>query len=99
MTIAIDFDDTFTRDPDLWSRFVVMCQNRGYKPIMVTMRFPTQHGGMEDAIELFGAVNVYFTGHHLKKPFMELHNIHVDVWIDDTPESIPNLVEVNGIFV
>jgi len=99
MTIAIDFDDTFTKDPALWRGFVIMCRNRGHNPIMVTMRYPTQHGGMEDAIELFEAVNVYFTGHHLKKPFMERLNIHVDVWIDDMPETIPTPSEMHGIIL
>ena len=99
MTIAIDFDDTFTRDPALWRGFVMMCKNKGHKPIMVTMRYSTQHGGMEDAIELFGAENVYFTGHFLKKNFMERQNIHVDIWIDDMPETIPTPPAHPGIIL
>jgi hypothetical protein len=97
MTIAIDHDDTFSADPHLFLHFIASARLRGHRVIMVTMRYPNQTGGMEEAIQCFDKSDIFFTGHNLKKPFMERQNIHVDIWIDDTPESIPNLVETNGI--
>lgn len=38
LTIGLDYDGTFTADPDLWRQFVSDCQRRGHSVICVTAR-------------------------------------------------------------
>lgn len=88
MTIAIDFDGTFTQDPTLWANFIITARKRGHRVIMVTARFPDMTSGMEFAFEVFGRESVFFTGNCLKGLYMERKGISVDVWIDDMPQTI-----------
>jgi hypothetical protein len=92
MILALDFDDTYTRDEILWAAFVNKATMRGHSVTFVTSR----HSGydnkdIEQACQLLGIDVVYCEGQPKKKHF------RADVWIDDCPEAIP-LME-NGIFV
>ena len=40
MKIALDYDDTYTQDPELWLRFVKDALERNHDVRVVTMRFP-----------------------------------------------------------
>jgi hypothetical protein len=88
MTISIDFDDTWSKDPQAWATVASVLMGRGHKVVMCTNRLPQQAGGMDDAIKRLGVENVHFAGHQLKRNYMESKNIHVDVWIDDNPSMI-----------
>ena len=39
MLIALDYDDTFTRDPEGWLNFAKLMKSRGHEIIGVTMRY------------------------------------------------------------
>jgi hypothetical protein len=80
--IALDYDDTFTRDPELWSAFVKMAQTRGHEVMIVTMRDPREPVAEDMPCE------VIYTGHKAKKKFLERWDITIDVWIDDSPHWI-----------
>ena len=41
-TIGLDYDGTYTVDPDLWLRFVRQAKDRGHEVICVTMRYPEE---------------------------------------------------------
>lgn len=91
MNIALDFDDTFTRDPDFWLKFVLLCRNHGHRIYCVTAR--DTNGSEEVFRELgqyIGEENCFFTGMKAKRSFMWRQGIIIDVWIDDNPGAITN---------
>ena len=82
MIISLDYDETITKDVGLWSQFVRTARTRGHTVHIVTMRYPH-----EPVAHDFGC-RVFYTSRQLKKPFMYRQDIHVDVWIDDSPDMI-----------
>lgn len=87
MNISLDFDDTFTRDPNGWLSFVQLFRSRGHKVYCVTMRYPEE--GQEVMEWLSEKVDhIYFTSRQAKKPFMYAAGIDIHVWIDDNPSFI-----------
>lgn len=85
MLISLDYDSTYTVDPDLWLAFVKSCRERGHEVICVTMRH-----AWDDGLDprLTALVKVLFTGHEQKRAFCARQNIYPQVWIDDMPEYI-----------
>ena len=85
MTIAIDFDNTWTADVALWRAFAADAKKRGHDVIIVTAR-----SCYTDDMDRYFAWEVpsYFTNGELKRHYMEALDIAVDVWIDDVPGSI-----------
>lgn len=91
MNISIDFDDTYTRDPELWDLFVELAQSRGHTVYCVTARGDRGEDRYEvvDSIgQLIGADNCIFTDGKAKRKFCFDQNISIDVWCDDMPEAI-----------
>lgn len=87
MLIALDFDDTFTRDPELWTSFVRFAQKRGHTVICVTMRHEAEGAAVVSA--LGGLVSrIVFTGRLAKREFCAKQGITPSVWIDDEPMFI-----------
>lgn len=88
MNIALDFDDTYTRDPELWDSFVRNAQDRGHEVWCVTMR----DGSRQEVIDTIGALvgkdHCIFTAQQAKAPFMWELGIRIDVWIDDSPQYV-----------
>ena len=82
MKIALDYDGTFTEDPQLWLWFIDKCQLRGHEIFVVTFR------GDDTPIDHRLPVHVYYTAARPKRKHMENLGIKVDVWIDDHPELI-----------
>ena len=87
MLIALDFDDTYTLDPDLWNTFILNALEQDHEVIIVTMRYEHEGKMIRQAIGHF-KLHIIFTGRKAKKPFLEKLMIYPDVWIDDCPEYI-----------
>lgn len=86
MIISMDYDDTFTRDPAMWRRFIADAHAQGHQVLCVTMRHEHERpplGGEPDI-----PCRVYCTGRAQKRAFMYGQGVHVNVWIDDMPEAI-----------
>ena len=90
-TIAMDFDDTFTADPQLWSRFIKDAKERGHRFYCVTAR--------RDSAENIELINQWFDKYECQMPIvfanlaskvatMEKRGIKVDIWIDDAPFAL-----------
>lgn len=79
MTIALDFDGTFTADEAFWAAFVQLAQAHGHKVIGVTQRRNTEEN--REIVQM--PVPVYFTDLAPKWWAMEQRGVKVDVWIDD----------------
>jgi hypothetical protein len=93
MRIALDFDDTVTRDPDLWMTFVVRALGRGHDVRIVTFR----NNDMDNAdIDQWreGKIPVFYTGGVTKRLYCMTQGWFPHVWIDDMPEII---VEFNDL--
>jgi hypothetical protein len=91
MNISIDFDDTYTRDPDLWNLIVLMFQERGHTVYCVTARGPRGEDQTEvwDTIgQLVGKDHCIFTDGRSKQKFCWDLDINIDIWCDDHPEAI-----------
>ena len=83
MNISLDYDDTFTKDPDGWLAFIKLMQSRGHCVMCVTMRHESE--GQEVMQHLGHLVMVYFTNRKAKQSYMYSRGIHIDVFIDDCP--------------
>ena len=88
MIIAIDFDDTLTRDAALWIAFTSVAKALGHRCVCVTARRDTAENIdlvdewlRENRIEL----PVYFTSLGSKVDYMKKQGMQIDIWIDDQP--------------
>jgi hypothetical protein len=92
MNISLDFDDTYTRDPQMWNNFINLALLSGHKVYCVTLRTPEQGDAVLNSIGKL--VPVYFCSMQSKAKYMYAHGIHIDVWIDDMPICIVEGIEV-----
>ena len=93
MNISIDFDDTYTRDPELWESFIERAQARGHEVYCVTARAPSKINRDEvyDSIgKLVGRDNCIFTDSKAKARACAEQGVRIDVWIDDLPSNVDN---------
>lgn len=89
MNISLDYDSTYTRDPEMWNIFIANAHLSGHKVYCVTMRHTWEGDDVREALE--GQVDyIFFTGRKAKKKFMYDKMIGIDVWIDDIPFFILN---------
>lgn len=92
MKIALDYDGTYTEDPELWDGFIMLAHQLGHEVHVVTMRFP------EEAIrhpipqpqrgEVRKKAKIHYTSRQAKRRFMQNMGHEFQVWIDDIPEFI-----------
>ena len=85
MIIALDYDDTYTRDPNFWDSVIQLAQNKGHKVVCITMRYP-----YEIDKEKFPDVEIICTNRQAKWFYIQEHNIRIDIWIDDSPYFLLN---------
>lgn len=85
MTIALDYDDTFTRDPAFWTAVVDAGRKFGHKFVCITARRDTFDNRAELSNALPAGVDAYFSYDEPKSDFARRKGIVVDVWVDDLP--------------
>lgn len=89
MNLSLDYDATFTEDPDGWVEVMKIMRARGHTVYGVTMRYPTETSDMDrryqDACD-----KIFFTGRKAKQPFMAERGVRVHVWLDDMPQWVLN---------
>src|SRR6266511_2012027 len=88
MLIALDYDDTYTRDPELWINFVRSAQMSGHEVICVTMKHELE--GLDMDGQLTSRVRVIYTGRKAKIPYLKALWITPDIWIDERPCCVLN---------
>ena len=76
MLIALDYDKTYTADPDLWCDFLQLAKQRGHVVTIVTMRH--NYESITDA-----PCDVIYTARKAKASC-----IKADIWIDDSPQWV-----------
>lgn len=90
LLIAIDFDDTLTRDAAFWLLFVELAKSSGHRVVCVTARRPTDdnYETIDEWMRQHGInLPVYFTSLSSKVDYMIKHGHKVDIWIDDDPRK------------
>lgn len=84
MKIALDYDDTYTLDPEAWDIVIELFKLRGHEVKIVTAReaevdiIPHKIGA--EIVYCNGIAKEYFMRRVMKWP--------PDVWIDDNPETL-----------
>lgn len=81
LKIALDHDDTYTADPELWQAFVAHAKQRGHTIELVTFRFPDWDNTDIEANAIKLGIPIVYTSMRQKK-----HCYNADIWIDDSPE-------------
>lgn len=93
ISMALDFDRSFTSDIDFWRLFVRMAVTRGHKVYCVTGRTDCPRNRQE-VINTFGLSTFkllsgcVFCNHGPKRSKMESLGHTIDLWIDDMPEGV-----------
>src|SRR5262249_23568500 len=89
MLVALDFDNTITKDPDLWLKFIELLRSRGHNAVIATYRRPTH------AINATG-IDIHYTCGKAKKQALAERGVFPDIWIDDNSYAI-NFDEMWGM--
>jgi hypothetical protein len=87
MNIALDFDDTYTRDPQFWDKFIDDAKVRGHDIRIVTFRKRIMTDPALDYLNAYKCP-VIFTEYTQKRAYCNYIGFMVHVWIDDSPEFI-----------
>ena len=95
LTIAIDYDNTFTAAPKMWAEWINIARRFGHRVICVTSRRPTNSARkqIDDSFDEHGIViAVWFTSGSAKQWYMNEIGVKVDIWIEDNPQSIVSAI-------
>ena len=93
LTISIDFDRTFAADPSLWGEFARQAKADGNTVVMVSRREDTPEDRqtvtdtLGDYADAFSQV-MLVGGDTLKDDAAKAAGIDVDVWVDDSPQTV-----------
>lgn len=83
LKIALDYDDTFTEDTELFSRFVLQAKYKGHEVKFVTWRTPDRDNhDIEAHANILDIDVIYCSGKAKRKCYA------ADIWIDDSPYAI-----------
>jgi hypothetical protein len=89
MVIAIDYDDTFTRDRVTWDLVIHDLNSAGHTIICVSSRKETQDNRRKLRDDLPNRVSAIVLAFDKPKRLAAKEaGFAVDVWIDDRPETI-----------
>jgi hypothetical protein len=88
--ISIDFDETWTQDPEAWRTFARLLQRRGHTVIVTTNRYPLPLVAQEvyASVRTKAVRDIIFAGAKPKREAARERGYRVDVWVDDTPEMV-----------
>ncbi len=88
MVISFDYDNTITAAKHKMLMLMALCNEFGWDVYVCSGRLHTDGEELDWLKELDFVQGVYTTDYQNKRQFMEEKGIHVDVWVDDVPESI-----------
>ncbi len=89
--VLIDFDDTFSLDPELFKKIWLLLEQSGFKVMCCTAR-SKEDVDNQDIYQHIKKENVLFCEGYQKREFLEsefkITSKDIAFWIDDFPESI-----------
>jgi hypothetical protein len=89
VNIGLDYDNTYTRDPECWNQIIDTFEQSGHNVYVVTMRTPEEGQPVREALSS-RVEGIFFTSRKAKKPYMFERGIDISVWIDDCPFFVEN---------
>lgn len=92
MLIALDYDNTWTKAPDLWAQLVKTFKAQGHRFVCITSRENTCTNHQELSTSIGQHMPVIYCNHTAKAKHAKAQGYKPDVWIDDRPETIPTAV-------
>lgn len=97
-TISIDFDGTLTDIPEALSAMVASLRTSGHRVIVTTRRYKTDESAAEvDELLQRHSIEVdriIFAGPLSKRMAVASIGESVDIWVDDKPESIVQMLPI-----
>ncbi|OJX48981.1 hypothetical protein [Devosia sp. 66-22] len=89
MRIALDYDKTYSLDPEFWEKVAVAAELHGHEVAIVTIRDPVLDRTLP-LRNLEGKREVFYTRGVAKRWYLTHfgQGFVPDVWIDDNPDSI-----------
>jgi hypothetical protein len=90
MVISLDYDSTYTRDPDLWDSFIIAAKSRGHTVICVTNR-PWAPGTTKQERVPSPEIPFICAGDKFKDEAARAAGHKVAIWIDDMPATISQI--------
>ena len=85
LTIAFDYDGTYSADVDTWRNVVSLLKDAGHRVICVTGRRASQEvpSGIAKSFDA-----VIYAENEFKEKAAQWARENVDIWIDDNPGTI-----------
>jgi hypothetical protein len=93
MKIALDYDETYTAAPVLFEAFVAMAKQLGHQVTFVTYRQDKYDNEDIHADAQSLGIDIVFTSGKQKR-----HVFEADIWIDDSPITIPKFEELGNMY-
>lgn len=94
MIIAIDYDNTYTGDPETWDNVIKTFQAAGHTVICVTAR--SEAMGLAVLNTIGKLIPVLFCESAWKREYALSKGYKVDVWVDDMPEYVGPQTHILG---
>lgn len=88
LSIAVDYDDTFTADPFLMCLFINKAWARGHDVYCVSARNNSEGNLQQLRQSLPGGVTIVLCGDCPKREFCDRQGVKIDIWMDDCPDAI-----------
>jgi len=88
LTFGIDFDQTFSSDPELFHLILDGILARGHKAVIVTSRAGMRGDVLEIEYVTKKRLPIVFAFGGFKETAAEAHGYKIDVWMDDNPHHI-----------
>lgn len=85
-TIGLDYDDTFTTDPDAWFGAMSLLKRKGFRIVGTTFRYAEEP--IEDQRYHRLCDRVIYCARRSKQETAKLEGEEVDIWIDDMPQFV-----------
>ena len=85
MNLGLDYDGTYTLDPEFWNEVISLANKSGHRIAIVTKRGPSNQGPIQHNVEC----PVIYCDRAAKLLYCRDHlGIQIDVWIDDSPQNL-----------
>ena len=89
MDISIDYDNTYTKDPEMWLSIISLIQLRGHNVYCVTFRHEHECKDIDQRLIDLCNGKLIATGRKAKFDYTyNILGIDFDIWIDDDPCTI-----------
>ena len=96
-TIGIDFDDTITTNPVMWTQIVNIFTKAKCKVYIVTYREANWNNmDITRFVSTCDIEDVIYTNCKAKSPYCSNLGIDIDIWIDDMPFAIVASLTAHG---